>query len=228
MNTPLSYTVESALEASNANLQLLSEALFSNIADRLEEGVSSHSKRPLKVLSEQLFKLFQMHFRKVHPRVRDAVRAKESAPTEVMQAYKLGQLAFAQLCAAQAQEHRADDVFMEYLRQSSLVLYFKALLEREMTSQELATETGNQPETVSRKLKQLREVGIADFRKDGRQVFNFLTPVARGALETLPEFNFVAHTGTRENIEARRIVERKNQLRSDLSLHLQTNMIFGL
>ena len=43
----------------------------------------------------------------------------------------------------------------------------------------LAQICGERTETVSRKLKVLRDLGITDFRRDGTSFVNFLTPAAQ-------------------------------------------------
>ena len=61
---------------------------------------------------------------------------------------------------------------------------FDVLMQRllacgDKTNSELSDEVGERVETVSRKLKKLRDIGAADFRRDGVHVYNFLTPAAK-------------------------------------------------
>ena len=58
----------------------------------------------------------------------------------------------------------------------------QALFSEDRTGQALAEITGERAETVSRKLKVLREMGAVDYRRDGTSFYNFLTPAARSAV----------------------------------------------
>lgn len=50
-----------------------------------------------------------------------------------------------------------------------------------MSSSELAMAVGEAQESASRKLQQLRTMGIADFRRESKNTINFLTIAARQA-----------------------------------------------
>jgi DNA-binding transcriptional ArsR family regulator len=84
----------------------------------------------------------------------------------------------AQALSARAMERRCGDDFEQQLASESLRPYVNALLEGAATNICLADRIGHAAETVSRKLKVLRELGAADFRRDGQHVYNFLTPAA--------------------------------------------------
>jgi DNA-binding transcriptional ArsR family regulator len=60
--------------------------------------------------------------------------------------------------------------------------YIDALASKDLNGKELAETCGEAEETVSRKLKQLRELGITEFRREGTRFYNFLTPAARSVL----------------------------------------------
>lgn len=220
MATNIPYSLEAAIESRGCGTQELSPAFFSNLADRLEEALAGHSKETIVGLSAQLIQLFNCQFRAVLPDVRDAVRGKGSAPREVVQAFNLGQIGFAQAFVAQAAERRADDDFVRVLGKPSFAPYLNALSEREMTCQELAQVTRTQPETVSRNLKRLRELGVADFMKDGRSVYNFLTPVARAALPAIGK-PIRRQDVPSVSLEKSNVVVLKERLKLELSDHLQ-------
>jgi DNA-binding transcriptional ArsR family regulator len=57
--------------------------------------------------------------------------------------------------------------------------YVKALARDDHTGTQLAQICGVTTETVSRKLKFLRDLGITDFRREGTSFVNFLTPAAQ-------------------------------------------------
>jgi DNA-binding transcriptional ArsR family regulator len=56
-----------------------------------------------------------------------------------------------------------------------------------MTSSELADAVGESQESASRKLQQLRSLGIADYRRESKNTINFLTPAARQAYAVMSE-----------------------------------------
>jgi DNA-binding transcriptional ArsR family regulator len=173
----------------------------SNKAAALEKLLAKHSNTLAHEIAETLFQYggrkkienltftLQERLRQVRPYLdpvvlTDLQNAKQSCGP-VVQAYGLGQLAFAQLLAANATSKNADDNFEELLKGKKYTEYIKYMLEGERTSFELKELCGEREETVSRKLKELREIGASDFRRDGRGVINFLTPIAKEVAQTL-------------------------------------------
>lgn len=150
-------------------------ALAHDVAEALSRG--SHLRT-----QDLAFKL-QTLFNELRPYLDKSVlrdlREAHHVPTALSQAYGLGQLAFAQLLAANAAQVSASDDFTDTLQSVKYAPYIRALLGRERTSSELRLVVDEREETVSRKLRELRELGAADFRRDGREVVNFLTPLAK-------------------------------------------------
>jgi hypothetical protein len=154
------------------------------IAAHLEEAISTASRAPLDALSKQLVDLFDRLLRLAPAEAIHAVRGSVSAESAEGAAYLLGQIGFAQLLASQAAEHRADDGFVTLIRDDrSFTKYIDALYGQDSTGVELSKISGECVETVSRKLKRLRELGITDFYREGTRVVNFLTPAARAIVE---------------------------------------------
>ena len=177
--------LDSLQESINSCDDLPPEILL-ELADRLEEAISASSNKPLQTLSEQLIALFNklLHLAPVQA----ANAAYGSAPDDSTEsaAYLLGQVSFAQLLASQTLLNRVDDKFMLVMQDHRYAPLIKALAAKECSGVELAELTGHEPETVSRKLKELRELGITDFYREGNKVLNFLTPAAQAALPESP------------------------------------------
>jgi len=179
--------LESIQERLNSLSDLPPEIMIA-IADRLEEAISASSRTPLRALSDQLAGLFNKLLRTAPIEAVNAVRGTASADAAESAAYMLGQVSFAQLLAAQTAERRADDDFLVVIRDHRYENYIRALSTQDCTGVELAEITGERVETVSRKLKTLRELGITDFRREGTKLLNFLTPATCAVvsgLETL-------------------------------------------
>ncbi len=115
--------------------------------------------------------------------VKKAVRGDDDASTELKQAYDLGQLSFAQGFAAQMAINAEPSNFQTFLNDAKYQKYVKALLSEDLCGVLLAEQVEETPESVSRKLRELREAGVTEFRREGRSVVNFLTPIARAAFE---------------------------------------------
>jgi DNA-binding transcriptional ArsR family regulator len=173
-------------ERLKAPSDLQDEVLWA-IAERLEEAVSAPTRALLETLDEQLIELFDTMLRTASKGAVEAVRGSAQAGSAETDAYLLGQVSFAQLFVAQAAERRADDRFVETIRSSLYAPYVKALARNEYTGSQLAQISGERTETVSRKLRVLRDLGITAFRREGTSFINFLTPAAQAVAGELIE-----------------------------------------
>lgn len=178
MQTP-SPNINSQEEA----LALLSakraNALAHDVAEALSQGGRSHAEG-LALKLQTLLSQLRPH---LDPTVLRELRDANRVVGPLAQAYGLGQLVFAQLLTANAASASADDNFEDILKGAKYAAYVRALLGTERTSAELRNIVDEREETVSRKLRDLRELGAADFRRDGREVINFLTPLAQEVAE---------------------------------------------
>jgi DNA-binding transcriptional ArsR family regulator len=154
--------------------------VFQVIAEHLEDAISATANPTLKSLSVQLGELFRELLRKVPDEAAKAVVGSFEAETVGRAAFTLGQLNFAHLLASQAAEHSVGDEFLNAIRDLRYVRYVEALFKRDLTGKELAEIAKDRTETVSRKLKFLRDLGVTDFRREGTSFINFLTPAAHG------------------------------------------------
>ncbi|MDP2450030.1 MAG: helix-turn-helix domain-containing protein [Polaromonas sp.] len=173
MQTPIN--INSQAEASALLSAKRSNALAHDVAEALSHGSRSHTEA-LAIKLQTLLSQLRPH---LDPNVLRELRDANQVLGPVAQAYGLGQLAFAQLLTANAASASADDNFEEVLKGVKYAAYVRALLGKEQTSAELRRLVNEREETVSRKLRELRELGATDFRRDGREVINFLTPLAQ-------------------------------------------------
>ncbi len=153
----------------------------SALALRVEDALCG-SRMELAAMNLALVNLVSKLSRKVAAPVSDVLFAPSEGEPALQQAFVMGQLSFAQVLVSQALNSRADDAFMPTVRHRAYRKYLQALRGNERSGNELSTVTGERPETVSRKLKRLRELGVTDFRKEGTVVLNFLTSAARAAM----------------------------------------------
>lgn len=94
-------------------------------------------------------------------------------------AYQIGQINFAQRLAASQAEHKLKNEFIQEAQSDQYAEYLRLLAEKDHKNSELIDLLKHSPETISRKLKTLRGWGLTDFRRDGKQVINFLTKAGR-------------------------------------------------
>ena len=194
------------------------------IANRLESALVSPQTSSIKDLAEQLHKLFSALLSKAAPEVREAVRGAKGSQAATRQAFALGQTSFAQALAAQVAARRESDEFLEMLKDSRYVRYLQTLARNDSTNRDLAVSVGEREETVSRKLRELRDVGLTDFRREGREVLNFLTPAAREAMADAVQRDSDDDSTPLGSVVAQ---EAKRCIVEDLKPHLRTAMTFS-
>jgi len=161
----------------------LPSKVASLLATRIEEALADPRSEPLNALQEQLRQILSVAFGHAPEAVVANIRGRTAHPSDSGIAYDLGQLSFAQSLTSRAWEKRADDAFFDAIRSETARSIVRALYLRPLSSSDLASEINERPETVSRKLKRLRELGICDFRREGTVVINFLTPAAQSVAD---------------------------------------------
>lgn len=173
---------ESYMEGGENPLRLRSEIMLV-IASYLEDAITSSSRKEISHVSESLVNLLNESIRRAPDSSVAAVRNSKLVNDGDRASYLLGQISFAQLIAAQLENNRASDVFVRSMYHKAYSRYVSALFRNDLTNTELQSIVGERAETVSRKFKALRQLGIADFRRDGNNIVNFLTPLARHAFD---------------------------------------------
>ena len=157
----------------------LNATSVSIVADKLEVALSSGNRNDLAKLSEQIDTLYKFMFRN-SPDARSILMQFDASPIPQRILYSLGQLSFASKLAGQVLHKRESEQFSNLLDIHSK--YIDILINMDCSGVELAERLKLTPETISRNLKKLRDAGIADFRREGTVLINFLTPAARAAL----------------------------------------------
>lgn len=163
-----------------------SPVFFSALAAQLIEALSSATASPVESIESDLSQIISRLLKRAHPEAIAVIQGRlREGP--VVDAYSLGQIGFAHQIAANAASSRVDELFLKALKTTKFAVYLEELYKGERTNKELGQISGQTDEHVSRLLKELRLEGITDFRKDGKRVINFLTPVARQLLESRKE-----------------------------------------
>lgn len=178
-----STSIETQLSRFDNPLELPPEA-FEMLGNHIEEALLASSRDKMEVLAKALRASLRAAVAKVPKAAAKALRGPSVAEPAVYGAYALGKLSFASLVTTQAIARLAGSDFAAALRSEEYFPIMRALLDSgELTGTELAQTAGCRPETVSRKLRDLRAMGAVEFRREGTRLRNFLTPLARAALE---------------------------------------------
>ncbi len=163
----------------------LSSGETAAIADQLEDAIAADRREVLGLASSELEAFFRQLLHLSPAGGQAAARGAPSASDEAAAAFTLGQVSFAQTLASRAYQKSADDAFVDMIKSPKYEGYVRALAEQPLNGQDLAQRLKVAPETVSRRLPELREMGITDFRRSGVQLINFLTPAAKTVVEGL-------------------------------------------
>ena len=167
--------------------------LESVIAERLEEALATNGRADLDSIKDELAAFFAGLLGRSPSDAVQAIQGGAAASPAAVATFTLGQIAFAQHFAAQAADKRADNRFAPVFTDPKYAPYLRALAGSDYTGKELAAELNVREETVSRRLSELRELGVVDFRGDRTCKYNFLTPQARVAYEHLSEPETLPH-----------------------------------
>ena len=157
-------------------------SISSVVATYLSEAIINSSRGYLADISDDVTALFQESVKVASEEVVNAA-FDEDANNGLRSAFMLGQFSFAQLISGALLSRRMDDSGKEEMLDSVARKYLCSLYHADATNTELAEITGYRVETVSRRLRKLRELGLVDYRREGVNVLNFLTPYARAKLE---------------------------------------------
>jgi DNA-binding transcriptional ArsR family regulator len=195
------------------------------VSSRLIDALSVASSAPLEALERDLSRTIRELLRRASPETANALRASIPQGTAA-EAYAIGQLSFAHLLVADLSARRVDEHFERALSDKRWAVYLRALMRDEKTNSELAAAAGHAPETVSRHMRELRALGITDFRKEGVHAYNFLMPAARQLLTSKQavEHDVLHHEYSPAYPEVHALLEKaKNNVPS----HMRTAQTFG-
>ncbi|HKS15012.1 MAG TPA: helix-turn-helix domain-containing protein [Pseudomonas sp.] len=155
------------------------------LADWLEEALLSASNQKAGEIHDAIMEAFQSALAQCSDEAKKVILSNSKADFLLKEVYQIGQLNLAQLLAAQSLDRRVSSEFTEALTDRAHESYLKALLEAPKTNKELSITVGQAEETVSRKLKRLRELGIVYSKKVGTAVINSITAPGKQSLEEL-------------------------------------------
>jgi len=155
------------------------------LADWLEEALLSSSNQKAVEIHDAIIETFQAALAQCSEEAKKVILANGAADVLLKEVYRMGQLDLAQLLAAQSLDRRVSSEFTEALTERANLSYLKALWESPRTNKELSITVGQAEETVSRKLKRLRELGIVYSKKVGTAVMNSITASAKQSLNDL-------------------------------------------
>lgn len=203
--------VDLALQDPPAHEGPLLSGFFAGLAERVESALLSPQRETLVELCDAVARLTDFHLNGASPSLSGSLGA-ESVPDltkEINEALILGRLAFAQALLTQAVQKRVPGDVGALIKAQPYAPYMRALVEGERTNAELRDRYGEAAETVSRKLRILRDSGVTDFRKEGRRIVNFLTPTALAFIQAeasaeRPPGAPAAVVGTAEPIDSAR------------------------
>ena len=161
----------------------LSADLSAVIASYLGDAINNRSRNQLAEITDDLAGLFKDLLKIAPAEVVDAVLG-EDLDSVIRTSYELGQLSFSRLISSSILARRMDDGGEEVVLDPTNKIYLCALYSKDLTNTELSSVTHQRVETVSRRVKKLRDLGFLEFRREGVNVVNFLTPFARATLES--------------------------------------------
>ena len=155
------------------------------LADWLEEALLSASNQKAGEIHDAISETFQVALAQCSDEAKKVILASGAADLLLKEVYRMGQLDLAQLLAAQSLDRRVSSEFTDALAERANLAYLTALWESPKTNKELSNTVGQAEETVSRKLKRLRELGIVYSKKVGTAVMNSITASAKQSLSDL-------------------------------------------
>lgn len=156
----------------------LPSSFFSSVVSHLHDALSTPTSDLARVLENELSQVISRVLKHADPQAMAVGQGRVNSGA-LADAYAMGQLSMAQQLASQAAHAGVDQDFLDAFKTGKFIPFLNALFDAELNNKELKAIVGQTEENVSRRMKELRALGISDFRKDGTLVYNFLTPVAR-------------------------------------------------
>jgi hypothetical protein len=148
------------------------------VARHVQDTLALKTSDEMKPFAEQLSDLLNQAVVKAPREVLDAVQMGFGSNQAFHDAYILGQLSFARSLIASATAKRVSARFFEMLESAEYEKYIRALLSGPLTNAHLQEAVGEDEKIVRKKLIDLRGEGIAEMRRQGSDVVNFLTHTA--------------------------------------------------
>lgn len=165
----------------------LSSHFESVLADFLEEALLAKSRDRSIEIAGFIQKLLNKCIGESNTEVNSLVVSSEDARSDLREAYLLGQLSLAQLVTATHINKKVCSKFLAAVADETNRKYIKALIGGEQSNQAVAEAVNHSEEHTSRKLRELREIGIVESRRMGKRSMNFLTAATLGVMSEFGE-----------------------------------------
>lgn len=205
---------------------ILNPSSASVLADKIEVAVASGSRGELAEIADKIEGAYK-HLYRQYPEIRNFLIKYEGALESHKALYSMGQLSFASRFVSQVLQRRECKLFSELMMTFSK--YVEILSKGECSGVDLADKLHVAPETVSRNLKRLRDAGIAEFRREGTVLVNFLTPAAKSAVANMQKPAAKSATENKQNSENQKSVKHAiNSLTKNLQPELQRHAILAV
>jgi hypothetical protein len=161
-------------------------AVFNIMVDRIEHQFNG-TKAELTNTYELLYASFrQMLASSSEPVLNAVIDNNGKGDLDIKRAFLLGQLEMATHLLGHVINHRVDDDFEEKLISEPLVTFAKVLRNVEyyegLTRAQIVEETGKTEEEVRKAMRELIDMGAADFRKCGDKAEYFLTHTGKAVV----------------------------------------------
>jgi DNA-binding transcriptional ArsR family regulator len=170
--------------AESAGVDNIPPSVMMTIVRRVIAASAATSELHGKALADDLNRLFRRLWARLPQEARVAIQGTTGDALGFKKAFAAGQVSFANAVAGQMSELRESEDFRVAVLGRKYAKYMSALAQGDKTGVELVAAVGVEDATVSRRLSELRELGITDFRRDGRTIVNFLTPAARSVYKS--------------------------------------------
>lgn len=155
---------------------------FVSLARKLNALLYGAEREAISSLAAQLSVLLKSVFSRQPPAVADELKRADTIFSPISAAFVLGQISFAHQLASDAVNSHCDTEAIALAKNERYQVYIRALSDKQLTGVELAGLISQRPETVSRKLGELRELGFVECRRQGTAFVNFLTPLGHSIL----------------------------------------------
>lgn len=154
------------------NIQIIDEMTHISHARSVEKAMPEGSNT--------LQALFYKHWKHISDDTRQAILDEDSKDSEIAKAFLMGKIALAQQYAAEIITRLPVERAYEVLEDSANAQYFDLLVDgSEISIKHIAEQCGKEEESVRVVFRELVELGLADFRRNGQDWCYFMTPFAK-------------------------------------------------